>query len=587
MSSTKAVPGVSPPDESLAGEKHIPRTVAIQDCSFLFGIVVLSGLSYVGRLGFYSADWDFWRIFYAAKDPSLAGLWHWFWPQYGDLHTRPIQVLYLVLTYFVFGLHPLPYHLLNIVVLAGAVVMFYLALRELPMGRCTTLVVPLVYALLPHYTTDRFWIAAHQTVFSLALFFAGLYAGLRAVRSGRAGSYCLRAASILLFALALLSYEVILPLLPAAFLLIGYRLSLNHREGVGTWRSAALRHGGYFLAAAACLGLVFLFKLRVQDRFTVPDRVQYLTHNARELIWLGTGQAIRFNGLRYGTGLPWAAFMLYRSSGAGAAVAIIAIVIAISILWYLNRALGRSRSGVPGAKGALCLMVAGFAVYALAYVPFVIFDTQFTTTGLKNRLAIGAALGAACILVGVIVLLIRVLVPAPWRRPMFGGAVAILCALNFICVAGIAEYWVKAYRLEREIISEVRRNVSPPAGGTLLLDGFCRQVGPAVVFNAYYDAGGALNIVYADAAMKGDVVSPSLEIGDAGITNPGAEQFYAYGEKLRVYNLERKTVYRLTDSRAARQYFQTVKPGSDGCEADPLLPQPLVPRWSSWRLIFK
>jgi hypothetical protein len=42
---------------------------------------------------------------------------------------------------------------------------------------------PLVYALLPNYSTDRFWFVTFNANLSLTLFCAALYAEIRAVRS--------------------------------------------------------------------------------------------------------------------------------------------------------------------------------------------------------------------------------------------------------------------------------------------------------------------------------------------------------------------------------------------------------------------
>ncbi len=80
-------------------------------------------------------------------------------------------MLYLAFRYFNFGLHPLPHHLINTLVLAGTAVLFYATLREFQLPHCITLAVLLVYQIFPHFATDRFWIAAHRAVLSQAFFF--------------------------------------------------------------------------------------------------------------------------------------------------------------------------------------------------------------------------------------------------------------------------------------------------------------------------------------------------------------------------------------------------------------------------------
>jgi hypothetical protein len=197
----------SPETES----EYIPQKVAARDCLFLFGISLIADLSYVNRLGFYIDDWFVWAAFSKSHDQSIVGLLRT-WGEGSLLKgigVRPASALYEAFTFSSFGLHPLPYHVCNTLVLASVAILFYASLRELRLPHCITLMVPLVYEFLPHYATDRFWIACHQAVLSQALFFLGLYCALKAVRGYPSWSLFLKAASILSFGLALLFYEVI------------------------------------------------------------------------------------------------------------------------------------------------------------------------------------------------------------------------------------------------------------------------------------------------------------------------------------------------------------------------------------------
>jgi hypothetical protein len=553
-------------DARESGAGYIPQKVAIQDCSFLFGILLLSGLSYLGRLGFYADDWFVWAVFYGAKNQSLGGLLHNLLPI--GLGVRPVQALYQAFTYFNFGLHPLPYHLTNTLLLAGTAVLFYASLRELQLHHCITLAVPLVYELLPHYATDRFWIAAHQAVLSQLFFFLGLYTALRAVRGGRTCSFCLKAVSILSFAFALLSYEVIVGLLPASFLLIGYR-AYTKRSGSGEKPRTLIFPGlGYFLVTAVCLGLILLYKATVTSRVSFPFQHPSSTYIG-ELVWNVVKVSIRFNMLQYGVGLPRAAFKLYRFSGAGAWPAIIAGVIAFSVLLYLNWTFRRSRSAILSRNGTLCLIAAGFVVFVLDYVPFVALVSNFSTDGMSNRVTIAAAIGPACVLVGGTILLIRAVVPTKLQSLSFCGAIAAICVLNYVCIASFAECWAKAYILQREIVLEVRKNVNLSPGSTLLLDGYCRYVGPAPVLENWWDASGALRVAYADDTLRADVVSPNLEISDDAIRTTyygRAEGRYIYGVRFWLHNVRRKVTLQLIDSLVARSYLRTMNPDKNsGC----------------------
>jgi hypothetical protein len=568
MSSTRVSLFVRPSDANESGTEYIPRKVAIQDCLFLFGISLLSGLPYIGRLGFYSDDWFVWATFYGAKDQSLCGILRRLLPN--GWGVRPVQRLYQALTYSNFGLHPLPYHLGNTLVLAGAAVLFYVSLRELRLPHFVTLAVSLVYDLLPHYATDRFWIAAHQAVLSQALFFLGLYAALRAVRGDRACSLCLKAVSILSFALSLLSYEVTFGLLPVCFLLIGYCTYKKRWRDGNKPQTLIFTDLGYFIVAAVSLGLILLYKVQQTNRVSFPSHHPSLTHIAQQ-VWNVVKVAIRFNVLHYGVGLPRVAFALYRFSGAGASLVIVTAVIASSVLPYLNWTFKQSRSALLSRNGALCLIGGGFVLFLLDYVPFLVLVSEFSTDGVNNRVTIAAAIGAACVLVGGTMLLILACVPTKLQSLSFCVAIAAICALNYVCIASFAECWAKAYVQQREIVSEVRKNVNLPPGSTVLLDGFCRYVGPAPVFETWWDSGGALQIAYADDTLKADVVSPNMEIDDDAITTKFyvyEGKRYVYGESLWLYNVRRKITLQLIDNLVARNYLRTINPDQNsGCPA--------------------
>jgi hypothetical protein len=215
------------------------------------------------------------------------------------------------------------------------------------------------------------------------------------------------------------------------------------------------------------------------------------------------------------------------------------------------------------------LFAAGFVVFVLDYVPFFALKSNFSTDGVSNRVTIAAAIGAACVLTGGTMLLIRAVVPTKLQSLSFCGAIAAICGLNYVCIASFAECWAKAYIQQREIVLEVRKNVNLPPGSTLLLDGFCRYVGPAPVFETWWDAGGALRIAYANDALKADVVSPNLEISDDAIRTTFYEKVegrYVYGERFWLHNVRRKITLQLIDSLVARSYLRTMNPDKNsGC----------------------
>src|SRR5205807_660614 len=95
---------------------------------------------------------------------------------------RPMQNLYDTILFWLFGTNSLGYQIVNALVFVSIIILFYLIMRQLQIPRIISIAVPLVYALLPNYSTDRFWYAAFQVNLSMLLFFLSTYAGLKALQ---------------------------------------------------------------------------------------------------------------------------------------------------------------------------------------------------------------------------------------------------------------------------------------------------------------------------------------------------------------------------------------------------------------------
>ncbi len=548
----------------------IPQKVAVRDCAFLAGISAIAGLFYINSLGFYADDWYVWSRFGLSKDQSLGALLRRL-PLSGTLQeglgARPASALMGVLAYSKFGLDPLPYHACISLMLVAVVVVFYLALRELRLPHFVALVVPLVYGLLPHYASDRFWLAGLQAFSSQALFFLGLYVAARSLRAVSWASFYLQLLSISSFMLVLLFYEVVLPLLSVAVLAVGcciYAKSCSN----GVKRSiSAGKSLGYLLVAALGLGSVILYKARMTNRVNL--RFTHQSLNFGQLTWNVIRMTAKFNFLHYGVGLPRVAFKMYLFSGLELSSAIIIVVITVSVLLYLNLLVGHAKLPLLGRNYAFCVVAAGLLIFLICYLPFFLLNSNFSYDGTNNRVTIAAAIGAAFVLTGGIMALIAML-PVKLQRVSICGALTTICALNAVCIASLGHCWAQASTQQREIIAGVRKNVNVSPGSSVLLDGFCRYVGPAPVFENAFDAGGALRSAYRDDMLQADVVSPALIVGDKAIANTfyGVRREYVYGDSLWLYNVGKNIALRLTSAQVAREYFSTVNPDKDsGCPA--------------------
>lgn len=240
-------------DRKAGRRRQAPRSPRLADGLFLAVIVALSAVPYVGGLGFYSDDWASLAILSTADDQSFIGLIP---DQFVNPNKamRPTQVIYQAGLFRLFGLEPFGYHLVNTVVLVLVAVFLYHVLRELHLPRMLSVAVPLLYALMPNYSTVRFWFASFGYLLSMGFYLIALYADLRAASSGRRRRvWTWKAVALAALMAAAFGYEVVIPLFLLNIVLpeivarrldpVGFRAHLGRAE-------VALFHGGTLAVAA-------------------------------------------------------------------------------------------------------------------------------------------------------------------------------------------------------------------------------------------------------------------------------------------------------------------------------------------------
>ena len=513
------------------------HSVALQDCLFLSLIVLLSLILYVQRLGFYSDDWAFLGMFSNSQDQSIFGLFQSLYKE-SNARTRPGLVLYLSGLYWLFGLHPLGYHVVNAVVFNALILLFYLTLRRLGQPRLLTLAVPLVYALLPNYSTDRFWYAAFQANLSMALYFLSSYSDLRALEARSARLWGWQLLSIFCLLASILSYEITVPLFAFNIFFIGYLI----------YRSRALASSGpkartillaFQAAKLLTLAVVVLFKW-----LTTTHGIAQPGGMLTQIIKVVRG-AIHINYVSYGPGLLralWRIFYYYPDREMFA----LAGLLALAIFCYLYYTISKSGNEWPSITFWLKVIVSGLFFVGLGYAIYVSTrDFMLAKTGILNRVSIAAAVGVAVSLVGGFGLVSTLLRSDLLRKIVFSLSVALICTSGFLCINTLASMWAGAYRQEQEVLADIQsRFPTLPAGSTLLLDGVCPYVGPAIVFESSWDLEGALRTSYRNPTLKANVISPRIKIEEDGLsTHLYSESFrYPYGEKLLLYNFDQKKI---------------------------------------------
>jgi hypothetical protein len=543
----------------------VSRHAGLADSTFLVLVILASVIPYAGRLGFYSDDWAFLGALHTSDDQTVLGLAsrQLQFPYPVTPSGRPVQVVYQAALYKLFGLEPLGYHLVNTAMLIVMALLLSLTLRELGLPRPLVLATPLVFALLPNYSTDRFWFAAFGYILSMALCFLSLYANLRAVRTRGVALLSWKLVSLIALVTSGLGIEIAIPLLALnpilAFLHARRHLPGGLKRRLGRWPA------GLFLSSDLLLLLVVLAYKRVAGSgLGLP--AGWIPFHIGQLVFGST--AINFG--TYGVGLP---YTVWRSvADLSWPLVAVGMVLAAAVYGYFIVALrGEQEHWAVSRPAWIRLAVVGTLLYALSYALFLPTGRiVITSTGIGNRVAVAATLGMAIVLLAACGWLSSLARSPTSRRRSFSMLVAGLCLSGFIVTNSVALYWQAASSREAAVLRSIRQALPDlPPHSTLILHGICPYVGPGIVFESDWDLSGALQVMYRDETIRADVTR-RMTITSSGLstrTYGAVPVVHRFGGDLLLYDYSRSSVTPLPDERTALRALGSQRPAPPpGCE---------------------
>ncbi len=531
----------------------------LRDCLFLGFIVLLSVGSYIYKIGFYSDDWSFLGNFTLSHNQSLIGLYQT--ATTPNTFMRPVQNLYDAVLFWLFGTHPLGYQLVNTYVFIGIILLFYIILRYIRIPRIIALTVPLVYALLPNYSTDRFWYAAFQVNLSTLFFLFSTYTGLKSFSSQTKKMFIWKTISIFSLVMSALSYEVILPFVFVNMILFWNpveRLLRNKNDK----NNHTQNHAVFIILNFIVLLYLIFFKAKTTtrlDSFNYPGDIIHLVSSISRT---------NFGTLGVKAPYIWGAIL---SQYAHSPMLLLAFFLYIVVFLYLFFTTSIPAVSFPKATFMRTITISGVVLFLLGYAIFFANNkVGFSPTGIDNRVASAAAIGIAFIIVGGAGWMSRLLPSEKLSKWFFCTTISILCAGGFLMVNTIALFWASSYQQSSLVLADIYQHFpTMPKNSTLILDGICPYIGPGIVFESQWDLKGAMQTIYHDPTIQADIVTPRLKIANQSINTQiyTFKAYYPY-RRLFIYNFKYKRKFYIPNIQAAYAYFQKFNPDyNNNCPA--------------------
>jgi hypothetical protein len=538
-----------------AATRTITRAHALIDCVFLAAVTAISLVPRIGLLGFYYDDYPLLAKM-EASGGSVLDRYHAVRPALGE---RSFAALLFAVLDWVFGPNALGWHVVNGLLIVAVAVLLYLILRELRSPRVVAVSLPLVYSTLPHYATERFWPDVIGVNLGNACYLLSLYAALRALRSRSvplAGWLLLVATS---FTVMVFTYEIFAPLVVVSLVLVAIAAATG-RTRVSARRAALLPSAVLLATAIATAGAR---AAGVAENGQNGYELGFQNGFAHHLEYLVSG-AVKVNFGTYFVALPYVLWWILRNEFdvTNVAVALATGLISFAYVLRLGRAqpANRRRSWRP-------LLILGAVTFVLGYAIF--FATEsilFRSAGLDNRTNVAAAYGVAAMLVGGAGWLADRL-RSPHGAAVFAAVAASAVASGALVIETLGSFWTRAAQQQDAIVASVVHDVGGfPASSTVILDGSCPEIGPAVVFGSQWDFPGALQLAYGDPSLSGDVAYQRMRAGRRALIVESTPldkiitHTYPYRRNLFVYDYSRRKLYDMSNRKSALRYVTRSRP---------------------------
>lgn len=487
-------------------------------CAWL-GLVILGALAFAPHVlhgGFYLDDWSNGAA--ALYPPGGSGVGHAL-SYYAELTLyRPVLVLYVPLTYFVFGTH-MAYQLAWSASLAIFVAwMLYGIFRTLGMPWVHAWLIAALTIVYPWFDSTRFWETADQATLSIAFASAGLWLALVGLPKR---SWGLHGCAALLYLLSILTYEITLPVIAILgglyILRAGWGVA-RARWGVdlvvvlvgGAWVGSQTNHESYGLSAD-------------------------FTH-FKEIVTSG------------GTILGRTLLPVGEQRTTPALIAVAVVMVAGLAVFVYQRPRYRYRTGW-GLYSWLLLAAGGLLVGIFGWAMLIPANPYYTPSvyGVTNRVNSLAGFGlviAIYAVFGIIGALARELQPKWHALSSLTVVLALLLGMVYVKVLERhSRIWNAAYRAEAAGIGELRMQFPRlPPNSTVFMSGYPAYETLGVpIFSSSWDVNGMIKLQYKDGTLSAYPLIPGLSltcradgIGLAGAGAPAITALYGSARLLDV-----------------------------------------------------
>jgi hypothetical protein len=511
---------------------------------------ILTFLPHLLHGGFYLDDW--WNAaltLHNAHGDSFGNVVGSF---AGSTLFRPLLVLYVPLTYWVFGMH-MWLHLAWAAFLGIAVsALLYAVLRTLGLPRIHALAIGALVLVYPWFDSTRLWSTGDQIALSTTFALGGLWLALAGLARD---SWKWHVGAAALFLASILTYEITLPSIAAFGLLYIWRFGWSRAK----WSWAAD-------LVVVIVGGAWVLSHTPRTRSGLSGDLSHLR------IIVGQGSEIVARSLvpvgPQRTALP---------------LILIGVVLALGVVSLRSRHQVRAAAGGVSLAGWLACAAAGLITVVLGWVIFVPADPYYTPSfyGATNRVNGIAGIGAVILVYATFGVVGSLAARVLRQRAIVAGLVVTMvlgAALGIGYVTVIRRHigiWNAAYQAEATALRKIKAQYPTlPPGTTLFTTNYpANQTWGVPILSSGWDLHGMVKDEYDENILAAAPLLP----GYGFVCHPEGMEIRVLGESgapdgellvkartyksARIFDIEDERAYRPTNQATCRAIVKQLLPG--------------------------
>lgn len=455
---------------------------------FLAGFVLYG--SHIAHGSFYYDDWANGALVAYPPHPGFGGALSEYWHLFGF---RPVLALYVPTLHEVIGLHEHWFIAWSVGLLTAMASAVYLALRTLGLRPVHAIAISALVLVTPLPDSTTLWSTASTAHLVIVLYLLGLVVAIHAMNaSTRRRELTLHVISLMLFAIAVTTYELVATVALCSVLIY-------------VWRTSVRKAVARFVADVVVIGLALAWT----GSHTGIDEVQSASGGVAHAHLLLTGGLQTIAGFLEPFGSPPEAVVLAAAA---------ALLLIGAVAWRLAPRDDPSRRDL----GRWLVTAAAGVVFAFgAWAVFIPSDPYYEPTGLGvgNRTNAVAVIGMAALTFALAMIVGTLL----FRRSRHGPGLATVLALALTLAFGLNDAhrtrvdiynWDQASRIQLQVFSALHRAIPRPvASSTIYAYGFTNWPALGVPsFAASWDLNGAVKLTYRDPSLRGYPVFSAGEV---------------------------------------------------------------------------